>query len=94
MRRIFTFQQERVGDVRVPQWQPGDYDFVSSRQFEEHRTEDNRLNSMQFVVGFRIPGQLPFTFDIALHACIKVCEQMAKSMELLEPVAGCRHRLL
>jgi hypothetical protein len=56
----------------VPQSQPADYDFASSRQFEGHRPVDNQLNYMQFVVGFGVPGQLPFTFNILkIHACVK-----------------------
>jgi hypothetical protein len=39
------------------------------------RTVDNWFSSMQFVVGFRVPGQLPFTFDIPIHAGVEVDEQ-------------------
>jgi hypothetical protein len=36
---------------------------------------DNWLNCVQCVVGFSVPGQLPFTFDILVPASVKVCER-------------------
>jgi hypothetical protein len=62
--------------------QPADYDFVSSRQFERHQTVHNWLNAMQSFVGFRVPDQLPFMFDILIHDGVDVSERTGRFQRL------------